>query len=174
MNCDGIYKESSGKLNRVSWNAYGNPERVQRNQINKLWEPQGNPKGILEKPKIPFWPPWGTLMESDGKPLKSIRESWSDPTGFIEKSWVELVEHMLCNDASSTTQYSSVFSMGPPHIKHHQVISETLSCHSQMVILSTKSGSTSPDIFFWKNLLTPPPHMICKLDDTTNRHSTTT
>ena len=158
MNCDGIYKEFFGKLNRVSWNAFGNPERVQRNQINKLWEPQGNPKGILEKPKIPFWPPWGTIMESDGKPLKSIRKSWSDHTGLIEKSCVELVEHMLCNDASSTTQYSSVFPMGPPHIKHHQLISETLSCHSQMEILSIKWVNQPRQIFLKKSVEPPSPH----------------
>ena len=36
------------------------------------------------------------------------------------------------------------------------------------------SGSTSLDRFFCKNLLSPPPHMICSLDDTINRHSTTT
>ena len=138
MNCDGIQKESSGQLNRISWTAFGNPERVHRNQINKLWEPQGNPKGILEEPKIPYWHPRSTLMESDGKPLKSIRRSWSDPTGLKENSCVELVDHVLCNDASSTTQYSSVFPVGPPHIKHQQLISETLSYHSQMEILSIK------------------------------------
>ena len=138
MNCDGIQKESSGQLNRVSWTAFGNPERVYRNQINKLWEPQGNPKGILEEPKIPYWHPQGTLMESDGRPVKFIRISWSDPTGFIGKSCVELVDHIWCNDASSTTQHSLVFPVGPPHIKHQQLISETLSCHSQMEILSIK------------------------------------
>ena len=83
-----------------SWTPFGNPERVQRNQINKLWEPQGNPKWILEDSKIPYWHPWSTLMESHGKPLKSIRGSWSDPTGIIEKSYVELVDPMLGNDAS--------------------------------------------------------------------------
>ena len=83
-----------------SWTPFGHPERVQRKQINKLWDPQGNPKWILEDSKIPYWHPWSTLMESHGKPLKSIRGSWSDPTGIIEKSYVELVDPMLGNDAS--------------------------------------------------------------------------
>ena len=158
MNCDGIYKESSGKLNRVSWNAFGNPERVQRNQINKLWEPQEDPEGILEEPKIPYWHPQGTLMESDGKPVKTIRRSWSDPTGFIEKSCVELVDHMLCNDASSATPYSSVFPMGPPHIKHHQFISETLSCNSQMESVSTKWVSQPRQFVLKKTAEPSSPH----------------
>ena len=83
-----------------SWTPFGNPERVQRNQINKLWEPQVNPKGILDDSKIPYWHPCSTLMESDGKPVKSIRGSWIDHTGVIEKSYVELVDPMLGNDAS--------------------------------------------------------------------------
>ena len=83
-----------------SWTPFGNPERVQRDQINKLWEPQGNPKWILEDSKIPYWHPWSTLVESHGKPLKSIRGSWSDPTGIIEKSYAELVHPILGSDAS--------------------------------------------------------------------------
>ena len=62
--------------------------------------PQGNPKWIFEDSKIPYWHPWSTLVESHGKPLKSIRGSWSDPTGIIEKSYAELVDPMLGSDAS--------------------------------------------------------------------------
>ena len=39
--------------------------------------------------------------------------------------------------------------MGPPHIKHHQLISETLSCHSQMESVSIKWVS-QPRQFFLK------------------------
>ena len=62
----------------------------------------GNPKGTLSGSLriLPYWHPWSTLMESHGKLLKFIRGSWSDPTGIIEKSYVESVDPMLGNDAS--------------------------------------------------------------------------
>ena len=79
------------------WKSWESSKKSDQQTAGK---PQGNPKWILEDSRIPYWHPWSTLMESHGKLLKFIRGSWSDPTGIIEKSYVELVDPMLGNDTS--------------------------------------------------------------------------